>query len=70
MDNFLKPYMIGEKPKVTELIIAGISFIDVKWSYEFDGHKRERTKIINHLKKNGYVYQNSYYTKKINYSEL
>jgi hypothetical protein len=55
--------MIGENPQVTEKIVSGISFIDVKWSYEFAGHKSERTKIINHLKKNGYVYYNDYYIK-------
>lgn len=58
--------MIGENPKVTERVVGGLSLIDVEWSYAFVGRKAERTKIINYLKKNGYVYQNSFYIKKIN----
>lgn len=55
--------MVGDNPQVTEQIIGGLSIIDVKWNYEFVGRKSERLKIINHLKKNGYVYQNSVYIK-------
>ena len=66
MDSFLKPYMVGDNPQVTENNICGLSIIDVKWNYNFIGGKSERTKVINHLKKNGYVHQNSVYIKNIN----
>ena len=65
MDNFLKPYMVGDNPQVTETIVNGVSFIDVKWNFDFVGGKPERLKVIYHLKKNGYVHHNSLYIKKL-----
>jgi hypothetical protein len=65
MDNFLKPYMVGENPQVTETTFGGISFIDVKWNFDFVGGKPERLKVINHLKKNGYTNWHGLYITKI-----
>lgn len=63
MDNFLEQYMVGEKPQVIEHKMIGMSIIDVKWSYEFNGGKPERLKVINHLKKLGYKTRGSLYVK-------
>ena len=57
--------MTGENPQVIERIVGTLSMIDVKWSFDFKGGKPERLKVIYHLKKNGYEYQNSFYIKKI-----
>ena len=55
--------MLGETPQVTETKINNLSMVDVKWHYDFIGGKPERLKVINHLKKVCYVYQNSFYIK-------
>jgi hypothetical protein len=63
MDDFLKPYLLSESPQITEIKINNLSMLDVKWHYDFVGGKPERLKVINHLKKIGYVYRNSFYVK-------
>jgi hypothetical protein len=63
MDNFLKPYMVGDNPQVKESIIGTLSVIDVKWNYDFIGGKPERMKVIYRIKKMGYLYINGLYVK-------
>lgn len=55
MENFIKPYTIGEKPLVKEVNFMGVKMLDVEWSSMWEGGKSERTRFIRELKQVGYV---------------
>jgi len=54
MENFIKQYMVGEKPLVKEINILGLKMLDIEWSFMWEGGKTERTRFIRDLKSVGY----------------
>lgn len=54
MENFIKELMVGEKPLVKEVNIMGVKFLDVEWSFMWEGGKEERTRFLRDLKRAGY----------------
>jgi hypothetical protein len=55
MENFIKEYMVGEKPLVKVVNIMGVKMLDVEWANMWDGGKSERTRFLRELKNAGYV---------------
>lgn len=54
MENFIKQYMVGEKPLVKEVSIMGVKMLDIEWSFMWEGGKTERTRFLRDLKREGY----------------
>lgn len=57
--------LMKKEEKVSEIITTDTHiFVDVNWSYKFEGHKTERTKFINLLKSSRFKYSSlGYYVR-------
>jgi hypothetical protein len=54
----LEPYILSKEQQVKVFLPeeGDLLCIDVDWSYKFQGKKQERTKVVNFLKKEGFIF--------------
>lgn len=61
MDAILEKY--EKLGCLKKFILINMTWVDIEWYDKFEGGKPERNKLIYHLKKNGFKFQNSFYIK-------
>lgn len=54
----LEPYILSKEKQVKVFLTeeSDILCFDISWSYKFQGKKQERTKVINFLKREGFIF--------------